>query len=94
MTLPAILGGSHLYRWAVRRAAGADLDLRALRAYARRMLLTTRSTLAALAGAVLLTACPKPQPDPVPADCKAPNACADQPHTEGPPPVGTLDPPK
>jgi hypothetical protein len=93
MTPLAILGASRLYHWAIRRAAGADLDLPTLRAYARRMLLTTRSTLVALAGAVLLTACPKPQPDPVPADCKAPNACADESHTEGPPPVGTLDPP-
>jgi hypothetical protein len=94
VTLLAILGASRLYRWAVRRAASADLDQATLRAYARRMLLTTRFTLVALAGAVLLTACPKPQPDPVPADCKAPNACADEPHSEGPPPVGSIDPPK
>ena len=44
---------------------------------------------------VLLAACPKQPPDPVPADCKKPGqACADQPAPEGPPPIGGNTPPK
>jgi hypothetical protein len=44
-----------------------------------------------LAGA----ACPKPNPPPQPADeCKKDGqACADNPHQEGPPPVGSQTPP-
>ncbi|HMV67857.1 MAG TPA: hypothetical protein PKA64_13490 [Myxococcota bacterium] len=42
---------------------------------------------------LLLTACPKPPPDPVPADCKKPGqACADDTKPEAPPPIGTNPP--
>lgn len=61
-------------------------------AYPRRMHHASR--IAAVLAALALTACPKPQPEPVPADCSKPGqACADQPHTEGPPPVGSTSPP-
>lgn len=40
-----------------------------------------------------LAGCPKPPPDPVPADCKKPGqACADDPKPEAPPPIGTNPP--
>lgn len=49
---------------------------------------------ALLTAGTVLTACPKPIPDdPVPAGCKPPNHCADEPHTEGPPPIGSNSPP-
>lgn len=42
----------------------------------------------------LLSACPKPPPEPVPADeCKKPGQqCAEPPAPEGPPPVGSQAP--
>lgn len=41
-----------------------------------------------------ITACPKPQPEPEPAGCKGDQtACVDQPHTDGPPPIGSNSPP-
>lgn len=41
-----------------------------------------------------LTGCPKPQPgDPEPAGCKKDGqACVDQPHHDGPPPIGSQSP--
>lgn len=46
--------------------------------------------------AMLVGGCPKPPPDPVPADkCDKPGqACADEPAPEGPPPVGSQVPPR
>lgn len=45
--------------------------------------------------ALAAAGCPKPPPDPVPAECKKPGqACAGEPAPEGPPPVGTQVPPR
>lgn len=42
---------------------------------------------------LLVTGCPKPPSDPVPADCKKPGqACAEPPAPEGPPPIGSQSP--
>lgn len=49
--------------------------------------------IAPIAILLIISACPKPPPDPVPADCKKPGqACAEPPAPEAPPPIGTNPP--
>jgi len=88
MTLPAGLLASSLLRWALLRAARAGGEVRCD--------MRTRHQLALIVTSLTLAGCPKPPPDPVPADeCKKEGqACADNPATEGPPPVGSNVPPK
>lgn len=89
MPLPAGLLASALFVRAVVCAARAGGELRCR--------MHVRHQLALIATSILLAGCPKPQPGPPqPADeCKkSGQACADQPHEEGPPPVGTPEPPK
>jgi hypothetical protein len=89
MTLPAGLLASSLLRWVLLRAARAGGEVRCDMRSALKLSL-------AVFGALSLPGCPKPPPDPVPADeCKKQGqACADNPATEGPPPVGSNVPPK
>jgi hypothetical protein len=52
------------------------------------------TAVAATITGLLCAACPKPIPNPEPAGCDSKDtACVDEPHTEGPPPVGSNSPP-
>ena len=94
MTILAIVIASRYVRGAIAWAAAADLDLRGALAYARRMRQQFSSLFLAILAGLLLAACPKPQPEPVPADCQEPgSACAGHPQ-EAPPQVGTVSPPR
>lgn len=91
MTLPAGLLAARAFVWLLVQAAHRGGEVRC------GIDMRIRHQLAIIATSITIAGCPKPPPDPVPADeCKkSGQACAKPPaEGEGPPPVGSQVPPK